>query len=187
MTHIDIVMKMTTTEFEGFVRRDDNSDRRFELIAGEVLEVVSGQRSSAVAMRIGGELLVYLKQHPIGFLTGPDGGYKVGEGRFIPDVALVLYSTTAEPTDESYSDGLSLAVEVISPSDKPAHITTKVNEYVKHGIVVWLVDPQAEMVTVYIPDAETRSYYRGEVLPGTPLLPELNLAVDDIFSWPQPS
>lgn len=186
MAQIHDILKMTAAEFEAYATASENRDRTLELIAGEVVEVVSGEKSASFAMRIGGELVIYLKQNPIGYLTGSQGGFEVGDDRYIPDVGLVLYTDSPEPRDGVYHQGLSLAIEVVSPTDRPKDIASKVLTYTQNGIRVWVVDPSEESVTIFAANERPITLRPGDVLTGDPLLPGLNLPVKDIFSWPKP-
>ncbi len=74
----------TTEEFDAFVCLPEHADRRFELIGGEIVEVVSNNYLSLVAMRIGARLLVFFEGKQLGYVTGADGGYVVSGERYIP-------------------------------------------------------------------------------------------------------
>ncbi len=56
-------------------------------------------------------------------------------------------------TEEVYPDGskVLLAVEVISPSNRPTPIREKVAIYVGHGIETWVVEPKKQEVKVHRP------------------------------------
>lgn len=55
--------------------------------------------------------------------------------------------------EEAYPDGskVLLAVEVISPSNRPTPLAEKVAIYVEHGIETWVVDPKKQGVRVHRP------------------------------------
>ena len=52
---------------------------------------------------------------------------------------------------ERISEGAKvlLAVEVISPSNRPVPLAAKVDIYVKHGLQAWVADPQSQEVKVH--------------------------------------
>jgi len=56
-------------------------------------------------------------------------------------------------TEEVYPDGskVLLAVEVISPSNRPTPLREKVAIYVGHGIETWVVEPKKQEVKVHRP------------------------------------
>jgi Uma2 family endonuclease len=53
--------------------------------------------------------------------------------------------------EDVYPDGskVLLAVEVVSPSNRPAPLSEKVNIYVGHGIETWVVEPKKQEVKVH--------------------------------------
>jgi len=177
-THIHI----SADEFERFVMQPENVERSFELIAGEVVEVVSNGKSSAIGAYIGGVLAVFARQNKLGFVTGADGGYKIAGERYIPDCAFVSKTKQAKPNSEAYNSiPPDLAVEVLSPSNTSDEIAIKVDNYLRAGVVVWVVNPDAQRVTVHRPDAPPKTYGINETLDGGTVLPGFTLSVRDIF------
>jgi Uma2 family endonuclease len=66
----------------------------------------------------------------------------------------------------SYPDGSpQLAVEVVSPSNRPARICRKVEVYLKNGgLAVWVVYPEKQKVLLATAEDETE-YRRDEHVP----------------------
>ena len=76
-----------------------------------------------------------------------------------------------------------LAVEVLSPTDNPVDIQQKVRDFLEAGTrLVWLVAPQAKVVTVYRPDGSARLLRDHEALDGEDVLPGLSIRLADIFA-----
>ncbi|HEX3052769.1 MAG TPA: Uma2 family endonuclease [Aggregatilineaceae bacterium] len=174
--------RMTVDEFDQFVEKPENAERLFEYIGGDIVEVVSNQRSSEVTARISGYLFIYLLQHPIGFLTSADGGYAIAGERYIPDVAFVSKAKQAEPSDQAY--GLvppDLAVEVLSPANDPDDMRIKVGNYLAVGTVVWIVNPIKKQVQVFVPGQPVQRIGLDGTIEGGDVLPGFRLAVKDIF------
>jgi Uma2 family endonuclease len=173
---------MTVEEFDRLVERPDNADRLFEYIGGEMVEVVSNQRSSAIAYRLGGFLSMYLMHSGAGFLTGADGGYMIAGERYLPDVAFVSQARQARPSEEAYSPvPPDLAVEVLSPSNKPKDVRIKIGNYLAAGSVLWVVDPDQKQVEVYVPGQAVKRLGEKDTLDGGDVLPGFTLAIKDIF------
>src|SRR5512133_3242381 len=109
--------RMTVEEFDRFVALPQNADKLFEYIGGEVIEMVSNQRSSAIAYKLGVFIGMYLLQSKMGGIaTGADGGYMIAGERYIPDIAYVSKARQSEPSERAYSPiPPDLAVEVLSP------------------------------------------------------------------------
>lgn len=68
-----------------------------------------------------------------------------------PDVfAIERKEWTRARAEDVYPEGSAvvLAVEVISPSNRPGPLTAKVDIYLRHGLEVWVVDPKKQTVGV---------------------------------------
>lgn len=174
--------RMTVEAFEAFAAQPDNADRKLEFIGGEIVEVVTNSYCSIVAYEIGGEIRNYVKKTKAGYITGADGGYVVGNDRYIPDVGFI--SKAKQPTaprDTFIPHAPDLAVEVISPTGKPQETRIKVITYVAAGTVVWLIDPEQKTVEVYTPGPRVTTLGLDDTLDGGDVLPGFTLAVRDIF------
>lgn len=175
--------RMTVEEFEQLVALPENADRRFEYIGGEAVEVVSNQRSSALAYNIGFFIKLYLREEGTGgIVTGADGGYMIGNERYIPDVAYISPARQTEISDQAYGPvPPDLVVEVLSPSNDPDDMRIKVVNYLRAGTTVWIVNPDKRHVEVYAPGQAPERITEDGTLDGGDILPGFTLAVSDIF------
>ncbi len=83
----------------------------------------------------------------------------------VPDIAYLSLERIGDASEEELEAPLaapSVAVEILSPEDKPAHVAHKVRVYLAAGSdAVVVVDPAAQTVVAH--DArETRAYGRGQ-------------------------
>jgi Uma2 family endonuclease len=176
------IQRTTVEEFERFAALPENADRLFEYIGGEMVEVVSNQRSSTLAARISGFIFLYLTQNNIGFLTSSDGGYMIEGERYIPDVAFVSKARQPAPSDQAYSPiPPDLAVEVLSLSNVPRVMRLKIASFMAVGTTVWVVDPDPKSVEIYTPGQIAKTVGINDTLEGGDLLPGFSLSVKDIF------
>ncbi len=172
---------VTLDDFVQFVFRDENVDRMFELINGEIVEV-SPSRSghSGVAAMIIGAIVPYCREKKLPcHVTGEAGTYNVLGNVIAPDVA---YKTT--PTDRvNYPDPVppEFAVEVISPTDRKPDIARKRQIYLDAGILYWEVYVDDERIDVYAPGQPMRSLGMDDTLDGGEVLPGFTLPVKDIL------
>ena len=91
-----------------------------------------------------------------------------------PDVAFMA-ADRIQPPD--------LAVEIISPSERPDDIQKKLREYLQQGVrMVWQVYPESREIVVHLPDSTARTYRLGEVISGGDVLPGLELSVTEVFA-----
>lgn len=175
--------KVTPQQFDEFVFQPENVQRQFELIAGEIREMVSNNYSSEIAA----ELIFLIKLHlrdtgQKGHVTAPDGGYEIGEDRYIPDVAFVSADRQPNSSHEAYNPNTpNLVVEVMSPTDTAKIIRMKVVGYLNAGVVVWVIQPEDKTVEVYVPSQSVNLLEVEDTLDGGDVLPEFQISVKDIF------
>jgi hypothetical protein len=78
----------------------------------------------------------------------------VASGRFPDDT----------PPDDWGSLAPDLAVEVLSPRDRPRYVMDKVGEYLEAGVrLVWVIDPKKERAVVYRSLSDVRELGSGRV------------------------
>jgi Uma2 family endonuclease len=169
------------------------TDGKAELIGGRIVHfMASGFAPSVVALEIAVSLRAYAKATSRGFASADGLGFAVPElpsGResFCPDAA---YFDGPPPARRMrFVEGPpTLGVEVRSENDYgPAaeiEIAAKRVDYFAAGtLVVWDVDPEAELIHVYRstdPENPT-TYSRGQTAEAEPAVPGWRVAVDDIF------
>lgn len=77
----------------------------------------------------------------------------------------------------------ALAVEVMSPSNRPGEIARKVAEYFRHGCaLVWVVDPDDRSVTVHAGVPFAQWLGEGDTLDGGAVLPGFSTPVPALFA-----
>lgn len=173
---------MTLEEFDRFVARPENADRLFEYIGGDAVEVVTNYRSSLIAARILGRMIAHVESKDLGYVSGEAGGFLVGGHKYLPDVAFVSKARQPESFDTTYNPNPpDLAVEVLSPTDRPRKVRTKIATYVAAGTIVWLVDPEVNEVEVYHPGQTPQTLRMDDILDGGDVLPGFSVAIKDIF------
>ena len=75
-----------------------------------------------------------------------------------------------------------LAIEVLSPSDRPKVIEAKLAKYFAHGTrLVWLVDWKKLEVTLRTQDTHRKLTGLNAMLTGGDVLPKFNCRLGDIF------
>jgi Uma2 family endonuclease len=174
---------MSIEEFEVFAQDEANSNRHLEYIGGEVVEMVSNNRSSEIAGVILGELYIFLKTKKLGRLYGANGGFKVAGERYMPDLAFLSSKKQAEPSHQTWNDNApDIAVEVLSPTDNPVKVSIKISNYLSVGSIVWLVDPDAKQVHIHRPGQAVSSLNVSDTLNEPILLPDFELKVETIFA-----
>jgi Uma2 family endonuclease len=143
--------QISPEEFDQFIRLPENVGRNFELIAGEIVEkMVSSPGASAIGAFIAGLLAVHVRQHDLGRVTGADGGYVVGDEKYMPDAAYISKARQpVQPTDAYNPLAPDLAIEGLSPSNDDDEMRIKIANYVAAGTVVWVFDPDRRRIEKY--------------------------------------
>jgi Uma2 family endonuclease len=102
-----------------------------------------------------------------------------------PDVSFVRSERfEANEARRSYiRGGPDLAVEILSPSNRPGEMRARVAEYLAAGTrLVWVVDPERETVTTYRSLFEPRRVGRDGTLDGEDVLPGLSISAAELFA-----
>lgn len=176
------IAHLPVDEFDNFVLLPENTDKMFEYIGGEIVEVVANNYSSEVAALILMFVSVFVRQNHLGRVTGADGGYRVSGERYIPDVAFISKAKQPEPSREAYNPNPpDLAVEVLSPSNDADEMRIKLVNYLRAGTTVWIVNGDKKQVQVYSPGAAPLTLGIHDAIDGGTVLPGFALPVKDIF------
>lgn len=181
-------IRQDVEQFWAFVMQPENAEKRWELIAGEIIEMPpSSLKNSALAGRIIYFLLAYVLPRGLGWVTVPDGGYQLAEAMLVqPDAAFLSKERAPTLTARVFEGAPDLAVEIISPSERHTEIRAKISAYLAHGArLVWIIYPDEQIVDVWQaqPDGALRveSFDKGQTLRADDLLPEFSLPVAALF------
>ncbi len=175
----------TAEEFWEIASQPENDGRRLELDEGVIVEMApSSQENTVIAARLIYFLSAHILAKGLGYVTAPDGGFKLGASKARqPDAAFLSKARHAELGDSVFPVAPDLAVEVVSPNED---VFKKVNEYLRAGThLVWVVYP--DEMTVYVcrldDEGNLRSHPVGVegILDGGDVLPGFTLPVRDIF------
>jgi Uma2 family endonuclease len=159
---------------------------RCELVRGELIMMSpGGAEHGLIIANIHGPLWSYASRTGLGHTFGAETGFQIARDPDTvraPDVAFVTRDRITAPWPKGFFAGPpDLAVEVMSPDDRPDEVLAKVQGWLRAGCrVVWLVDPRRQTVHVY-QAGEPQVLGLGDTLGGGPLLPGFSLAVADIF------
>lgn len=172
----------TIAEYSELANAPDNN-RILELIDGELVEKMPSFTPSRIAAKVIFFLTQFNMQHDLGYVTGADGGYVMGEGNvFIPDVGYISKQRLPEEPRREVPVPPDLAIEVKSPTDSIRDLRKKAERYIDFGTrLVWLVFPETQTVEVYVPDVDVITRTIDDSLDGGEVLPGFTLAVREVF------
>jgi Uma2 family endonuclease len=174
-------------KLEEFERLPDEDGYRLELSRGRLVrEPAPGAVHSWVARNLLFQLGRYVEERSLGLVIF-DAGFLLSEDPptvRIPDLAFLSreHLPSEGPPLGFWTMAPDLAVEVVSPSNRPADIREKVFEYMEAGTrLVWVVDPRTRSVTVYRSRWDVQLLTEDDVLDGADVLPGLLLRIFEIF------
>lgn len=181
---------MTAEEFYDWVHLPKNRDRHFELEEGEVVELSRpGERHGVVCANSSYLLVGYTRVIKRGYVIANDTGLILERDPDTvrgPDVALYLEKTKYQQLKTKYSERLpKLVVEALSPTDRQGKMQKRINQFLEKGVaMVWLLDPDAETLTIYLPNRQPVVLERDEEVRDLKLLPDFRCKVADFFEMP---
>jgi Uma2 family endonuclease len=162
--------------------------RFYELVRGKLIEVSpSSSESSWVSADVLTRINTFVRQHGLGRCGDSDWGFLLATNPDTvraPDVGFVRAERIpASGVPPGYWPGApDLAVEVLSPSNRPTDVLRKVAEYLDAGAsLVWVLDPQRRRATVYHPDGTVTVLGEDGVLDGEDLLPGFTLPLAEVW------
>jgi Uma2 family endonuclease len=146
---------VTAEELERF----PHDDRRYELVKGRVVRMSPvGGVHAVITVAFLVRLTLHVRPRDLGIVV-TELGFKLSINPDTvrgPDVAFIRRERIqAVGVPKGFWHGPpDLAVEVLSPEDRPGETRTKVNEYLTAGAqVVLVLDPDLRTVTAYRPGA----------------------------------
>jgi Uma2 family endonuclease len=165
-----------------------NSGQPVELLRGQIVMMnMPGAMHGVVCNNIGGLLREFVRKLDLGYVLNNDSGIVTTRNPDSvrgADVAFYSYSRIPKGMlPEGYPNAApELVFEVRSPSDTNAELLAKTSEYLQAGVqIVCIVDPRAELMTVYFADRPTVIINRHELLTLPDLLPGFTLSLNDLL------
>jgi Uma2 family endonuclease len=163
--------------------RDDGN--KYEVVDGElrvspanfaheriIAKLLARMRSFADQRQLGevvGSNVLYVL--PSGNRRGPDVSF-VAAGRLTPEARAQVFPRLAP----------DLAIEVLSPSDRPRAVFDRVGEYLESGVrLVWVIDPQKRRAVEYRSLSEAREIALSGMLEGADVLPGFSCSVEELL------
>lgn len=184
---------MTAEEFFDWANRPENIDKRWELEAGEVVEMPSpAELHGTICWLVGMVLGQYVFSRGAGYVCTNDTGLIVKRDPDTvrgPDVMLHLDVRTMAELSRTFSQRVpALVVEVFSPSDRPGKLMGRVAQYHRRGVpLVWVVFPEERTVNVYYPNEFPKVLDETDELTGNGVLPDFACPVRALFALPGPT
>ena len=160
---------------------------RAELVRGVlVVREPPGFSHGAIVARLTSLLDDHARTHGLGLVVAGDAGFQLATDPDTvrgADVAFVRRDRLPDPLPVAFAAfAPDLAVEVLSPCDRPGETLAKVADYLSGGTrLVWVIDPMRRSARVYQEDGAEIVIHEGDALGGGDVLPGFSCPLDSIF------
>jgi len=168
--------------------RMPESGRRYELVAGELIErALPGGEHGYVAGEVAHRLNECIEAGELGgALFGAGTGFQLAHNPDTvraPDVAYVGPERVAQARVTGYPDlAPDLVVEVVSPGDAACEMNARVLEWLGAGSrLVWTLYPSTRSVFVNWSGGKARLVQADDTLDAEPVLPGFSCRVGELF------
>ena len=178
--------------FEEYLSYDDGTNKRYELVNGELLlmppasflhsDIIDFIADLIRAVARENKLNLKIKTGDVGVRTGIDSSR-------IPDLCVIdgqVWKSYRRDKSAVISSGVLLAVEVVSPGAEQIErdYVEKVAEYQNSGIgEYWIVDPIEQKITVLVLEKEGygKSVFVGSQAISSVIFPQLSVTAGEIL------
>lgn len=178
----------TATEADVIRLVDGDHKRLVELVDGTLVEKAMGKRESELAALLIIAIGSFVYPRKLGKVYGADLMARMSGRRNIrlPDVTYVAYADMpgGKYLDEVVlSSSMTLAIEVLSPSNTKKEMLQKREEYFASGAkLVWEFELKTRIVGVYSGPQTVTVLHANDVLDGEDVLPGFTLSVGELFA-----
>jgi Uma2 family endonuclease len=177
----------TATEADVRAAMEAPHKRLCELIEGVLVEKAMGYPESLLASYLIVLLDAFVRPRNLGLVTAPDGTVRLWAGRVrIPDVAFFAWDRLPgrrPPTEPIPTLAPDLAVEILSPSNTPAEIARKRQDYFTAGVqLVWEIHPDTRTAEVYTSVDAAIALTEADTLDGGIVLQGFTLPLRQLFA-----
>ena len=162
-------------------------DKRTELVRGVmIVREPAGFRHGDVAMAVSLAIGQFLRSHNLGRLLAAETGFMLftnPDTVRAPDVAFVSHDRIPDPPPRGFAPfAPDLAVEVLSPDDRPGEVLEKVADWLSAGTrLIWEIDPERRVARVYRADGTMSLLSEVDEFDGEDVLPGFSCTLRDIL------
>lgn len=167
--------------------RMPDDDFKYELVDGRLIKMSpTGAQHGVIAIRLAAVLNRHVEDRGLGVAL--TAGFKLRSDPDTvrePDIAFVRRERIpASGVPVAYWLGPpDLAVEVISPTDRPGYLKRKVADYLSCGVqMIWVIHPRTRTVTVYRPGSPPAIFAEADTLDGADVIPGFTYQISRLFA-----
>lgn len=161
---------------------------RHELINGELITMpLPGLPPGRMQARLIGPLSQFVLEHDLGEVFGEIGFQLTVDPDTVlgPDVCFISKRRLQRAGEVRgfWHGPPDLAVEVLSPSDRPSMVNRRIASWFGYGVKqLWIVNEKNRTVTIYRSPTDATTFSGSDYLEAQDLLPGFRLSLDRIFS-----
>jgi len=162
-------------------------DKRTELIRGRmIVREPAGFRHGDIAMAIAARMHSFVRENRLGRVLAAETGFRLftnPDTVRAPDVAFVRNEQIPDPLPRGFAPfAPALAVEVLSPDDRPGEVLAKVADWLRAGTrLVWVVDPDRRLARVYREDGTESEISGVTAFDGEDVLPGFTCSLGEVL------
>jgi Uma2 family endonuclease len=175
--------RATVELFEWFMDLSVNSERRFELIHGQIVEINTNYKRPYIIPNVGAPIHEYLRAHKTGHVGASVHHRAPGKPYDCRLIDVSVWSLE-ELTDE-WGAGATmpmLAIDIQTPDETRRAMRRKAEWLLVNGArMVWLIYTLREQVEV-MTSTERRLLSKQDTLDGGDVLPGFSMPVSEVFS-----
>jgi Uma2 family endonuclease len=176
--------RMKLAEFEAYCALPENSDRRLELVNGEIVETMPTLRHNLFSRNLFRALDNHVEANDLGEVVY-ETSYRAAEddeNYRIPDISFTLKARLLPVPERGAVEQMpDICIEIQSPDEDPKKMRAKAAYYLANGAQeVWLFFTKRPRLEVMFPDGDSEFYTLNDTLT-SPLLPGFSIALADIF------
>lgn len=164
-----------------------DDELRHELVEGRLTTMSpTGLVHGILAGQLAAALTAHVNERRLGLVTVETGFTLKSRPDTVraPDVSFISRARVPPGNlSAKFWDGApDLAVEVLSPDDRPHEVENKTREYLEAGAAaVWIVRPDARTVTIHHASGDPVVFGEGDVLEDPAALPGFRLSISELF------
>jgi Uma2 family endonuclease len=157
--------------------------RKYELVDGEISVSPGGARHAAISLRLGAALLAFVRESCLGNVFAASTGYRLPGGNVRSPDASFVSSKRLDRVPEGFLElAPDLAVEVLSPEDRPREVLDRVGEYLAAGVrLVWVIEPRTSRAVSYRSLTDVQEIGPDGALDAGELLPGFRYPLSDLL------
>ena len=180
-----IAEKLITAEEFGQMPQPSDGSRQ-ELVRGAIVTMPPPKpRHGLYCAKISRKIGNHVEDHHLGHVCTNDTGFVTGRDPDTvrgADISFWSFARYAELPQDYPEIGPDLAIEVLSPGNRPGEMMDRIVEFFRRQArIVWVVDTLERILTVYRSPDESAVLDENAILSGDEVLPGFRCRVGDLF------